>query len=104
MAEGEGFEPSRRFPVYTLSRRAPSTTRPPLRRAKSGGQPDPCARNPDQCRLASRHFLPLQKAGRIERGGAATGRRLFCTGSGNPSSKIVAGPTLAAIDAGFGQR
>ena len=32
MAEREGFEPSRRFPAYTLSRRAPSTTRPPLRR------------------------------------------------------------------------
>jgi hypothetical protein len=33
VAEGEGFEPSIRFPVYTLSRRAPSTTRPPLRAA-----------------------------------------------------------------------
>ncbi len=32
MAEREGFEPSIRFPVYTLSRRAPSTTRPPLRK------------------------------------------------------------------------
>ena len=31
MAEGEGFEPSRRLPAYTRSRRAPSTTRPPLR-------------------------------------------------------------------------
>ncbi len=31
MAEGVGFEPTRRFPAYTLSRRAPSTTRPPLR-------------------------------------------------------------------------
>ena len=31
VAEREGFEPSRRFPAYTLSRRAPSTTRPPLR-------------------------------------------------------------------------
>src|SRR6056297_1639765 len=30
MAEREGFEPSRRFPAYTLFRRAPSTTRPPL--------------------------------------------------------------------------
>ena len=30
LAEREGFEPSRRFPAYTLSRRAPSTTRPPL--------------------------------------------------------------------------
>jgi hypothetical protein len=31
LAEGEGFEPSIRFPVYTRSRRAPSTARPPLR-------------------------------------------------------------------------
>ena len=30
VAEGAGFEPAIRFPVYTLSRRAPSTTRPPL--------------------------------------------------------------------------
>ena len=30
MAEGEGFEPSIRLPVYTLSKRAPSATRPPL--------------------------------------------------------------------------
>ena len=34
VADGEGFEPSRRFPAYTLSRRAPSTTRPPLRCAQ----------------------------------------------------------------------
>ena len=31
LAEGAGFEPAIRFPVYTLSRRAPSATRPPLR-------------------------------------------------------------------------
>ena len=30
MAEREGFEPSIRINVYTLSRRAPSATRPPL--------------------------------------------------------------------------
>ena len=30
MAEREGFEPSKQFPIYTLSKRAPSTTRPPL--------------------------------------------------------------------------
>ncbi len=30
MAEREGFEPSIRVNVYTLSRRAPSATRPPL--------------------------------------------------------------------------
>ena len=33
MADSEGFEPSRRFPAYTLSRRAPSTTRPSVRGA-----------------------------------------------------------------------
>ena len=31
MAEREGFEPSLQFPVNTLSKRAPSATRPPLR-------------------------------------------------------------------------
>ena len=30
MAEREGFEPSKGFPPYSLSRGAPSTTRPPL--------------------------------------------------------------------------
>ena len=30
VAEGEGFEPSIRSPAYTLSKRAPSATRPPL--------------------------------------------------------------------------
>ena len=36
MAEGVGFEPTRRLPAYTRSRRAPSTTRPPLRLERSG--------------------------------------------------------------------
>jgi hypothetical protein len=36
MAEGEGFEPSIRLnTVYTLSRRAPSTARPPLRTTRN---------------------------------------------------------------------
>ncbi len=33
LAEGVGFEPTIRLPVYTRSRRAPSATRPPLRKA-----------------------------------------------------------------------
>ena len=38
VAEREGFEPSKRgLAVYTLSRRAPSTARTPLRRCKSPG-------------------------------------------------------------------
>ncbi len=36
MAERKGFEPSRRFLAYALSRGAPSTTRPPLRRRGYG--------------------------------------------------------------------
>ena len=32
LAEGVGFEPTIRFPVYTLSKRAPSATRPSLQR------------------------------------------------------------------------
>ena len=43
MAEREGFEPSRRFPAYTLSRRAPSTTRPPLQQAGHNHFPVACA-------------------------------------------------------------
>ncbi len=31
VADRQGFEPWRRSPAYTLSRRAPSTTRPPVR-------------------------------------------------------------------------
>ena len=31
MAERRGFEPRKQFPIYTLSRRAPSSTRTPLR-------------------------------------------------------------------------
>ena len=41
LAEGVGFEPTRRFPAHTLSKRAPSATRPPLlsaRRAKAAAQ------------------------------------------------------------------
>src|SRR5579871_5992817 len=34
MAEREGFEPSLEFPLNTLSKRAPSTTRPSLREAQ----------------------------------------------------------------------
>ena len=33
VAEGVGFEPTIQFPVYTLSKRAPSATRPSLRSA-----------------------------------------------------------------------
>ena len=38
MAERMGFEPMKGFPLYTLSKRAPSTTRPPLRLFKKISQ------------------------------------------------------------------
>lgn len=38
MADREGFEPSIRFHVYTRSRRAPSTTRPPVHPSAAVGQ------------------------------------------------------------------
>ena len=37
LAEREGFEPPIEFPLYTLSRRAPSTTRPSLRATDAPG-------------------------------------------------------------------
>ena len=37
VAEGGGFEPPLRFPVNTLSKRAPSATRPPLREGAGKG-------------------------------------------------------------------
>gem|GEM_PF-4487167 len=44
MADGVGFEPTRRFPAYTLSRRAPSTTRPPVLACREEGPPRAKAR------------------------------------------------------------
>ena len=37
VADGVGFEPTRRLPAYTRSRRAPSTTRPPIRAKRAAG-------------------------------------------------------------------
>jgi hypothetical protein len=57
LAEGEGFEPSIRFPVYTLSKRAPSAARPPLRtriRAhySPGGEADNSRSRCGQCKMS----------------------------------------------------
>ena len=38
VAEGVGFEPTIGFPLYTLSKRAPSTARPPLLGFPRGGR------------------------------------------------------------------
>src|SRR6185312_14860176 len=70
LAEGVGFEPTLRLPVNTLSKRAPSTARPPLRdasigargptvgRARSLTEP-PCRRNRGRSprQVASRNFI-----------------------------------------------
>jgi hypothetical protein len=66
VAERKGFEPLRRLPAYTLSRRAPSTTRPSLR---TGRLPD--------CR---RRKAPAALGG--GRGGKARQRRAHYTHGG----------------------
>jgi ribosomal protein L20 len=61
VAERKGFEPSRSFHLYALSRGAPSTTRPPLRAAPLSREPKaikrflrkfPAAVQSTTCRLA----------------------------------------------------
>ena len=58
LAEGAGFEPARRFiTVYTLSRRAPSTARPPL-----PGLPT----YPGECEQPSEAAKGVQRSARSE--------------------------------------
>src|SRR5688572_5819132 len=49
MAEREGFEPSKHFHAYTVSNRAPSATRTPLRGALLA-HARPCATGPQKWR------------------------------------------------------
>ena len=58
MAEGAGFEPAMELPPYTLSRRAPSTARPPLRThpVARGGRRR-LAKHPAACNAASERGL-----------------------------------------------
>src|SRR5216683_5015986 len=47
LAEREGFEPSLEFPLNTLSKRAPSTTRPSLRKGCSTQSTAAATHNPE---------------------------------------------------------
>ena len=60
LAERGGFEPPRRLPAYTRSRRAPSTTRPPLQTRSMYRPRRAFARRP---RPKGRAALPRQRAG-----------------------------------------
>ena len=72
LAEREGFEPSIRFTVYTLSRRAPSTARPSLRVPPAGdprtgsapghGGREPTATRPAAIPTANRARPPAPRA------------------------------------------
>ncbi len=71
MAEREGFEPSIRFPRYSLSRGAPSTTRPSLRKVRNNNILRPkskayiyinsrwpmLAKSPGICRLSHARYI-----------------------------------------------
>ena len=54
LAEREGFEPSIEFPLYTLSKRAPSTTRPSL----PIGKTLPAAPKIEDAEVSSQHIMP----------------------------------------------
>src|SRR5438046_2785715 len=69
MAEREGFEPSIEFPLYTLSKRAPSTTRPSLRRG--------CVRAEELNIRASFSEYHVEEFSRPKRRSNATGTRLL---------------------------
>ncbi len=79
LAEREGFEPSVQFPVHTLSKRAPSTTRPPLLWENTPrAQPIQAARRRARARPSPslpcplRHSLPGSAVGRPRWGGFPT--------------------------------
>src|SRR5437868_10147295 len=92
-AEGAGFEPAIRLPVYTLSRRAPSTTRPPLharfRGAAEGSERPPYA----QCGAARMDELSLIN----ERPVGPPGRAAYDFRSGPARAMTCISPSAPAI-------
>ncbi len=68
MAERKGFEPLRRFPAYTLSRRAPSTTRPSLRMQRAG-RARVCVSGARACRSGRNILIDVVSARHITRAG-----------------------------------
>src|SRR4051794_40438824 len=79
MAEGVGFEPTIRLPVYTLSKRAPSATRPSLRDARG-------RERPALGRLAGNIDAAILSASGLGDGAAAGPRR---GGSAPPPSALA---------------
>ena len=69
LAEGAGFEPARRFfTVYTLSRHAPSTARPPLLRLAQPSEADFAAQySPDRSEHPERALALRRREGAVER-------------------------------------
>jgi hypothetical protein len=65
LAEGAGFEPAMELPPYTLSRRAPSTARPPLRAVLLRGGRRRLAKHPP-----ARNAAPSAQPGATGHGGA----------------------------------
>ena len=73
LAEGVGFEPTIRLPVYTLSKRAPSATRPSLRVAGSRREYR-CRRPAQACKRHKPSAIELARC---------TGARLYACAAGN---------------------
>ena len=62
VADRKGFEPSRRSPAYALSRRAPSTTRPPVRGRVYVKAHRGCKSDCDTCSIEFGHALTTRVA------------------------------------------
>ena len=62
LAERVGFEPTLEFPLNTLSKRAPSTTRPPLLGKLQGRMPGPKQDRASKVVLSLAFDLPLKPA------------------------------------------
>lgn len=63
MADGVGFEPTRQFPAYTLSKRAPSTTRPPIQRSRDAAEDVDAFRAGSRIRIPSDRRVPRRRNG-----------------------------------------
>src|SRR5215475_7283621 len=93
MAEGVGFEPTIRFPVYTLSKRAPSATRPSLQRRQAGVARHPSGPRPEATALYSGAGGAEAKGGaRSWRHGPGWSRGAVRATRPNPPAVAVHGP------------
>ncbi len=97
LAEGAGFEPALRFPVNTLSKRAPSATRPPLRTGRAD------YRHPTPFRKRPEGAPGGRPAGRRRRDGRVSPASRGAASAGVPRSSTVPGGPAGAPSGPWGR-